>query len=256
MNRLWRGTAFSSARYEARSPLRKRPNAIKDPAPAKGGSLRKQYAEQTRSAILAAARELFSERGYFSTTVDDIAGRAGVAAITVYTSANGKSGLLRALTDIWSTAPIIETNRKIIAGLTDPVEVLRVVANTARVIREDFGDIVVLMLATAPHDKDVSENLDRATARYRQSIRVVVQHLILLKALPNAMNEEEAVDILWFYFGYWGLYSLHVENRWAFDRAEKWLCDAATHSLLRERTPRRGRNSAGLGASARQSPQE
>ncbi len=224
--------------------LRKRTNLIKDPGPAKG-NLRKQYAEQTRSAILAAARELFSERGYFSTTVDDIAGRAGVAAITVYNSAGGKSGLLRALTDIWSTAPIIETNRKIMATLAEPVEVLRVVAKTARVIREDFGDIVILMLATAPHDKDVSENLVRATTRYRQSLRVVVQHLIRLNALPNAVSEDEAVDILWFYFGYWGLYSLHVENGWDFDKAERWLCDAAIHSLLRKPALKRTRTSAG-----------
>ena len=234
--------------------LPKRPNITKDLGAAKGGNLRRQYAEQTRSSILTAARELFGERGYFSTTVDDIAGRAGVAAITVYNSAGGKSGLLRALTDIWSTAPVIETNRKIIVGLTDPVQVLRVVANTARVIREDFGDIVVLMLATAPHDKDVSDNLERATARYRQSIHGVVQHLIQLKALPAAMNEEEAVDILWFYFGYWGLYSLHVENKWAFDKAEKWLCDAAIHSLLSERMPKRAKSLQGVRTSARKLP--
>ena len=165
--------------------------------------------------------------------MDDIAELAGVAAITVYVSAGGKSGLLQTLTDGWSTAPIIEANFKVIVELNDPVEILRVVASTARSIREDFGDIVILMLATAPHDKDVSESLHCATDRYRKSIRAVVQHLIKLEALVEGMNEEHAVDVLWFYFGYWGLYTLHVENGWDYDRAEKWLCDAAVPAVLR-----------------------
>src|SRR5689334_22358995 len=41
-----------------------------------GVSRREEYAEATRQAILQAARRLFSERGYFSTKVDEIASLA------------------------------------------------------------------------------------------------------------------------------------------------------------------------------------
>ncbi len=200
-------------------------------------SRRDQYAEQTRQDILTAARELFSQRGYFSTTVEDIAKSAGVAAVTVYVAAGGKSGLLRTLTDIWSAAPILESGHKAMVELKDPVEVLRFVANTSRRIREEFGDIVILMLATAPHDRDVSESLSVATARYRKSIQNVVRHLVELQALKEDLSEHQAADILWFYFGYWGLYTLHVENGWNFDTAERWLCDAAMQALLRRPLP-------------------
>ena len=203
----------------------------------KVASRREEYAEQTRQAILGAARELFSKRGYFSTTVEDIAKKARVASITVYVAAGGKSGLLRTLTDAWSTAPLLESSYQKIIELSNPVAMLEVVANTARRIREDFGDVVILMLATAPHDKDVSENLSLATSRYRMSIRMVVQHLIKLEALKEGITEDHAVDVLWFYFGYWGLYSLHVENGWDYDKSEKWLCDAAVHALLRKQYP-------------------
>ena len=198
---------------------------------------REQYAEQTRQAILAAARGLFSQRGYFSTTVDDIAKLANVASVTVYVAAGGKSGLLRTLTDQWSTAPIMEATHRLILESTDPAEILRLVANTARKIREEFGDIVVLMLATAPHDNDVSESLALATSRYRASIRNVVQRLLELHALREGMTEDHAVDVLWFFFGYWGLYTLHVENGWSFDQAESWLGDAAIATLLRVDCP-------------------
>jgi len=217
--------------------LQKKPAPKKATTIAKTSRRRDEYAEETRRAILAAARELFSQRGYFSTTVDDIAKRARVASITVYVSAGGKSGLLRTLTDEWSAAPLIESNYKVIRDLQNPVEILGIVASTAREIREEFGDIVILMLATAPHDKDVSESLSLATSRYRQAIQAVVKHLIDLDALREEFDETYALDVLWFYFGYWGLYSLHNENGWTYEKAERWLCEAATSALLRVRHP-------------------
>ena len=159
-------------------------------------SRRQQYAEQTRRAILDAARELFSKRGYSATTVDDIAELAGVAPVTVYVAAGGKSGLARTLTEEWTTAPIIESNYNTVLESNDPVEVIRLVANTARNMREASGDIVILMLATAPHDKDVSDNLTRATSRYRAAIRAVVRRLLELDALLEEVTEEHAVDVL------------------------------------------------------------
>lgn len=92
-------------------------------------------------------------------------------------------------------------------------------------------------MATAPHDKDVSESLSLATSRYRQAIQAVVKHLIDLDALREEFDETYALDVLWFYFGYWGLYSLHNENGWTYEKAERWLCEAATSALLRVRHP-------------------
>ena len=47
-------------------------------------SRRRQAAARTRTAILEAARQLFSERGYAATPMTAIADRAGVALDTVY----------------------------------------------------------------------------------------------------------------------------------------------------------------------------
>ena len=50
-----------------------------------------------RAAILDAARELFTERGYAATPMSAIADRAGVALDTVYASAGRKPALARLL---------------------------------------------------------------------------------------------------------------------------------------------------------------
>jgi len=47
-------------------------------------TLRERHAERTRDAIVAAAYELFSEKGYAETTVDEIAERAEIAPRTFF----------------------------------------------------------------------------------------------------------------------------------------------------------------------------
>jgi hypothetical protein len=72
-----------------------------------GASRRKEYAEATRQAIIAAARRLFSKQGYFGTKVDDIAPFARVSPTTVYAVTAGKQGPLHTLMGVWTTAPTV-----------------------------------------------------------------------------------------------------------------------------------------------------
>src|SRR6185437_15359362 len=71
-------------------------------------SRRAEYAEATRRAIIAAARELFVERGYTATKVDEVAALARVSPATVYAVAGGKQGLLHTLVDDWTQAPEVD----------------------------------------------------------------------------------------------------------------------------------------------------
>ena len=60
-------------------------------------SRRREQAAATRRDILEAAQRLFERQGYAATTMEAIAGEAGVALKTVYVAFETKSGLLRAL---------------------------------------------------------------------------------------------------------------------------------------------------------------
>src|SRR2546423_8387392 len=61
--------------------------------------LRQKQATQTRLRILDAAQKLFGDHGYAATTVEAIAGAAGVATDTVYATFANKARVLPALLD-------------------------------------------------------------------------------------------------------------------------------------------------------------
>lgn len=55
---------------------------------------------RTRRRIIAAAAELFLDQGYGATTLDQVAGRAGVAVQTVYFHFGNKATLLKEALDV------------------------------------------------------------------------------------------------------------------------------------------------------------
>jgi hypothetical protein len=38
--------------------------------------------------------------------------------------------------------------------------------------------------------------------------------------------------MLWLYFGYAGLFTMHDDNGWSWDQAEEWLADQAIYAVL------------------------
>lgn len=62
-------------------------------------NLRERQAEGTRHLLISVARELFTERGYGATSIEDIIGRAGVARGALYHHFSGKDALFRAVYD-------------------------------------------------------------------------------------------------------------------------------------------------------------
>ncbi|GAA4242491.1 TetR/AcrR family transcriptional regulator [Actinomadura meridiana] len=190
---------------------------------------RAEYAEQTREAIITAARELFTERGYFATTVNQIAERARVAPATVYAVTGGKHGLIATLVDRWSTAPIVAERGALITASRDPHEALRLTAEAVRDMRIAYGDIMQTARSVAPHDKAVAESLQTATTRYRASLNSVADHLNNLNAL--GVDLKTAQDILWFHFGYTGFATLVTETNWTYEQATTWLTTQTAQAL-------------------------
>ncbi|WAJ44592.1 helix-turn-helix domain containing protein [Mycobacterium sp. Aquia_216] len=196
---------------------------------------RAEYAQATRQAAVDAARRLFRDKGYFATTVNEIASEARVSPATVYAVNGGKQGLLRTLIDVWSAAPVVAVAVERIESLDDPGEILRYTTATVRGMREDYGDIMRVVIAAAPHEATAAEGLALATARYRAGHGVAARRLAELNALRGDMSADAALDVLWFYLGYAGFFTLVDDNGWSYAKAEEWLRDAVSHALLKPR---------------------
>jgi AcrR family transcriptional regulator len=193
---------------------------------------RADYAALTRQAIIDDARTLFAAKGFFAATVEDIAAAARVAPATVYAVGGGKHGLLRTLMDQWQNAPVIQATYERIAALSDGETILRATASGTREVREQWGDVMRMVLATAPHDPRVAESLASVTGNYRRGMILTAQRLADIGALKPDVSVAAATDVLWFYFGYSSYFTLTDENGWSLAEAEKWLLAQSSSVLL------------------------
>jgi hypothetical protein len=154
----------------------------------------------------------------------------------------GKQGLLSELIATWATSPLIEATLGLVRASRDPVAIVHVVASSSRQAMEQFADIIRVMLTTAPHDAAVAEQMDKVTSQVRAGLMLVAERLDQLGALRQGMDVAQAVDVLWFYLGYVSFITLHDDNGWSYERAERWLAEQASRELL-SRTPRRSKGS-------------
>jgi AcrR family transcriptional regulator len=77
-------------------------------------------------AILDSAYELFSERGYHATTLQDIAERAGIGVGTVYSYVPSKIRLLYAIVEPWQKDAIARLEKRVLK-IKSPRERLRAI---------------------------------------------------------------------------------------------------------------------------------
>ena len=80
-------------------------------------TLRERQAEATRQLLVSVARELFTERGYAATSIEDIIQRAGVARGALYHHFAGKDALFGA---VYEAVQADTASRVVTAALAGP----------------------------------------------------------------------------------------------------------------------------------------
>ena len=134
-----------------------------------------------------------------------------------------------------SQAPEVDEAYQAIAASETPHGVLDIVASTCRRMRCDWGDVMKIVLATAPLDETAAATLRTATERYRAGTLLAARRLADLGALKPGVTVDDANDMLWFFFGYSGCFTLMDDNGWSADRSEEWLREMAAIAVLRPR---------------------
>jgi AcrR family transcriptional regulator len=206
------------------------------PKPVQSGR-RAEYAQQTRQAIVDAARELFVEHGYFSTKVEEIARTARVAPATVYAVGGGKHGLLRTLIESGTNAedvPLILTR---ITEATDPADLIRFIVHASRDQFERWSGLMRQVAAAAPQEPTVREIQQIAHASMRHGLSLTARRLAKLGALRDDVDVTRATDLLWLHLCNAAYFVRTDDLGWSLDESESWLNEALPPALLRELPP-------------------
>lgn len=164
-------------------------------------SRRDEYAEQTRQAVLTSARALFAERGYFATTVNDIAAASRVSPGTVYQQCGGKQGLLRTLMDVWTTSELVQGTLDVVAAADSLEQLLTALADSYLEFWRRYDDIVQLVLATAAHDTAAADSLTQATVRHRTALYEIARRVRRLGDYPDSFTDEDFADVTLYHYG-------------------------------------------------------
>src|SRR5690242_13745747 len=146
--------------------------------------LRRDAAARTRQAVLDAARELFAAQGYTATTIDEIAGRAGVSKPTVFAAAGSKQAILKRLRDIalaGDDEPVPVARRpwyREALAEPDPRRALRLHARNATAIHARAAGVHEVLRAAAASDKELHDLWRASEDERRGGAAIVVDTLL------------------------------------------------------------------------------
>jgi AcrR family transcriptional regulator len=195
---------------------------------------RREAAERTRAAIVAAARTLFLERGYALTTLEQVAEQAGVATPTLYATFGNKRELLFAVAQTArrgdaGTTPLLERPEiKQAHDERDPELQIALVARQVRRIRERTGPIARVIKLAGAVDAEIAARSARNEEDRLGSMKVLARAI-----RAPGLTTAAAADVL-FALTSNELYELLVLDRgWSPARYEDWLEQQLRAALLR-----------------------
>src|ERR1700689_2305287 len=194
---------------------------------------REEYADQTRAAVIAAARRLFAENGFFQTKVEQIAKLSRGSPATVYAQCGGKQGLLRSLMDSWTQAPMVVDSLQESLAVADAALVMQTLSTAYLQITKQWGDVIQVVIDVAPHDDESGAVLGTAQRRHNRSLTAICRHLEDIGALRDDVDARLASRIITYFYGIDGLLRTREVFGWSLERSNEWLLPRASAAVLR-----------------------
>ena len=197
-------------------------------------SRRRASAEERRGRILQTARNLFGHYGYGATSIERIAGEAGVAVPTVYAIYRSKRALLFALLDqADARADVAGLLRDLNAAAGNPSKQLRrLVSFTCRFYAQ-AGDIVEIARGAGCTNEDLLALWQEGEERRLRGQRPLTDAWDRAGVLRESHTAKEALDILWAMTGADHYRLFVVDRKWSAARYEAWLENTLERLLFR-----------------------
>jgi AcrR family transcriptional regulator len=196
---------------------------------------RREQAEETRTRVLAAAGDLFRERGYERTSIAAVAQAAGVAEETIYghfrTKRNLLGELVRRAVRGADTRPVPDQRGpRALASEPDPRRRLRLFATDIASRLERAAPLVAVVGAAAQGEPELDELLQRLHRDRLTNLRVLVD--ALGANAPLRLGRAAATETVWALTSP-ELYGLLTGVRgWSRRRYASWLAQSLERLLL------------------------
>lgn len=201
---------------------------------------RRLSAADRRSAILAAALDVFSERGFGEASLDDVAARDGVSKALIYEHFSSKRELQIALLDTYvhdlldrvtaATASAAPGEDRLRAGVDAFLAFVGERPDAWRMLARNFSDpdaaatlaslqeeiaatIASVMVADAPPPRDDDIDLDRAVAMLAHLLSGAIQSLADWWVGHPEVEREQALEMV-MDFAWLGFERLEAGERW------------------------------------------
>jgi AcrR family transcriptional regulator len=191
-----------------------------------------------RAAVVAAARELFLERGYGTTTIEAISERADVPTATVYRLFSSKHGILKALFDVsivGDDREVAMAERPEVRALLDSPDPRAQVAGFVAVtvqVNQRVAPLYGILVSAAGTEPDAARQLEELTRQRQQGQGAVARSLARKGSLRPGLRERDAADLVHALLSP-ELYRLLVVDRaWSQERYAGWLEATLAGQLL------------------------
>jgi AcrR family transcriptional regulator len=211
-------------------------------------SRRQAQADETRSSIVRAARDLFLDQGYGRTSVLDIAARAGVSVETIYGAFGNKATLLRRAWDITVGGDdqdiVFHERPEVLAIRREPDLAKRLMLHAQFSTRtaERIAPFQLMVQAAAGADAAAAAMVEEMGRQRLAGMTVMANEAAATGQL--AVSEEECRDVIWSMTDGMLWHHLVTERGWDGSRFADWLGRTWVHMLV---APRRRRPSTRQG---------
>ena len=188
---------------------------------------------------MRAAAELFAERGYVRTTIEEIAARADVAVQTIYNAIGPKRAVLSQVLDASASgpdapAPVREFLGARIRAETDPVRIVQILADWLTEANARTAAVFGVIREAAAVDPQVASLQAERARRRHDGYSEAAREIAGRGALRQGLGPKEAGAFIWA-LGNPDVYRfLMTDLGWTPKRYRTWMERSLRFGLLRQ----------------------
>lgn len=196
--------------------------------------LRTQQSQETKSRIMASAKQLFESKGFDQVTIDEIAVAAQVSAPSIYAIFKSKRGILFTIMD---EALSVEQRTELVEEVYKEKSPRRKLEIAAQISRQLYDaekkqwNMLRGVSIVNPELKKLENEMEKR--RYKRQQKTV-EAMSKANAFKKDVSITQARDILWALTGRDIYRMLVAERRWSSNDYESWLSETLIQNLLKQ----------------------